>query len=292
MTSNIKGANYVVIKEIKDINKYLVEDFEYLCFQDASDLIFEVTTPYIKIERIIGSGKEGVEQSLDKSGWNSEQHKYYTDEFKQKIFLLLLYFKKKNMLLPKPVIFTLAEFLVPGVKKEITKIISSFPSQLKTISNNKIYVEGGMILIKLDKNTIRNENIMKFEINYQNELEDKKENVEMEYSFKKETIEKPDYFSDSKIETALSLFYFAKFNRRFMKICNDENKKKKYNKNYIKRPEFKEEINSVKKFVQLHLSSEKSDNLNEEALKEYLANMDRNVERAIKLCSEEKKKRV
>ena len=291
MTSNIKGANYVVIKEIKDINKYLVEDFEYLCFQDASDLIFEVTTPYIKIERIIGSGKEGVEQALDKSGWNSEQHKYYTDEFKQKIFLLLLYFKKKNMLLPKPVIFTLAEFLVPGVKKEITKITSSFPSQLKTISNNKIYVEGGMILIKLDKNTIRNENIMKFEINYQNELEDKKENVEMEYSFKKETIEKPDYFSDSKIETALSLFYFAKFNRRFMKICNDENKKKKYNKNYIKRPEFKEEINSVKKFVKLHLSSEKSDNLNEEALKEYLANMDRNVERAIKLCSEEKKKK-
>ena len=291
MTSNIKGANYVVIKEIKDINKYLVEDFEYLCFQDASDLIFEVTTPYIKIERIIGSGKEGVEQALDKSGWNSEQHKYYTDEFKQKIFLLLLYFKKKNMLLPKPVIFTLAEFLVPGVKKEITKIISSFPSQLKTISNNKIYVEGGMILIKLDKNTIRNENIMKFEINYQNEIEDKKENVEMEYSFKKETIEKPDYFSDSKIETALSLFYFAKFNRRFMKICNDENKKKKYNKNYVKRPEFKEEINSVKKFVKLHLSSEKTDNLNEEALKEYLANMDRNVERAIKLCSEEKKKK-
>ena len=159
LTSHIKGANYVVIKEIKDINKYLVEDFEYLCFQDASDLIFEVTTPYIKIERIIGSGKEGVEQALDKSGWNSEQHKYYTDEFKQKIFLLLLYFKKKNMLLPKPVIFTLAEFLVPGVKKEITKIISSFPSQLKTISNNKIIRCGGMILIKLDKNTIRNENI-------------------------------------------------------------------------------------------------------------------------------------
>ena len=28
MTSHIKGANYVVIREIKDINKYLVEDFE------------------------------------------------------------------------------------------------------------------------------------------------------------------------------------------------------------------------------------------------------------------------
>ena len=291
MTSNIKGANYVIIKESKDIIKYLVEDFEYLCFQNASDLVFEVTTPYIKIERIVGSGKEGVEEALDKSGWNPEQHKFYADDFKQKIFLLLLYFKRKNMLFPKPVIFTLAEFLVPGVKKEITKIISSFPSQLKTVSNNKIYVEGGMILIKLDKNTIRNENIMKFEINYQNELENKKESVEMEYSFKKEIIEKPDYFSDLKIETALSLFYFAKFNRRFMKICNNENKKKKYDKNYIKRPEFKNEIESLKKFVQLHLSSEKSDNLNEETMKEYLADMDRNAEKAIKFCGQEKEKK-
>ena len=195
------------------------------------------------------------------------------------------------MLFPKPVIFTLAEFLVPGVKKEITKIISSFPSQLKTVSNNKIYVEGGMILIKLDKNTIRNENIMKFEINYQNELENKKESVEMEYSFKKEIIEKPDYFSDLKIETALSLFYFAKFNRRFMKICNNENKKKKYDKNYIKRPEFKNEIDTLKKFVQLHLSNEKSDNLNEETMKEYLADMDRNAEKAIKFCGQEKEKK-
>jgi len=61
MTSHIKGANYVVIREIDDIKKYLVEDFEYLCFQNASNLTLEVTTPYVKIERIVGSGKEGVE---------------------------------------------------------------------------------------------------------------------------------------------------------------------------------------------------------------------------------------
>ena len=44
-------------------------------------------------------------------------------------------------------------------------------------------------------------------------------------------IEKDNYFSDSKIETALSLFYFGKFNRRNMEICNKENKKKKKIKN-------------------------------------------------------------
>ena len=67
LTSHIKGANYVVIRESKDIYKYLVEDFEYLCFQDASDLTLEVTSPYIKIERIVGSGKEGIEEAFGKS---------------------------------------------------------------------------------------------------------------------------------------------------------------------------------------------------------------------------------
>ena len=117
MTSHIKGANYVVIKESKDINKYLVEDFEYLCFPDATDISLEITTPYIKIERIVGSGKEGVEDIYAKGEWNLDQHKFYSDDFKQKIFFLLLYFKRKNMTLPKPVIFTLSEFMVPGVKK-------------------------------------------------------------------------------------------------------------------------------------------------------------------------------
>ena len=32
-----------------------------------------------------------------------------------------------------------------------------------------------MILLKLNKESIKNENIMKFELNYKNELEDKKE---------------------------------------------------------------------------------------------------------------------
>ena len=102
MTSHIKGANYVVIKESKDINKYLVEDFEYLCFQSATDLSLEVTSPYLKIERIVGSGKEGVEEKYEKSDWNLEQHKFYSDDFKHKIFFLLLYFNRKNMILPKP----------------------------------------------------------------------------------------------------------------------------------------------------------------------------------------------
>ena len=192
------------------------------------------------------------------------------------------------MILPKPFLFILSEFMVPGVKKELSKIVTSFPSQLKILKDKNIYVEGGMILLRLDKNSIKNENIMKFEINYYNELENKKENIDIEYSFKKEIINKPNYFSDIKIETALSLFYFAKFNRRFMKICNNENKKKKYDKEYIKRKEFLDEKESIKKFMNEHLSSEKSDKLNEELVKEYLDNMEKNVGNAIKQFDEKK----
>ena len=74
---------------------------------------------------------------------------------------------------------------MPGVKKEIGQIITCFPSSLKIIEENRIYVEGGMVLLRLDKKSIKDENVMKFEINYYNELENKKESTDIEYSFKK-----------------------------------------------------------------------------------------------------------
>ena len=76
-----------------------------------------------------------------------------------------------------------------------------------------------------------------------------------------------------------------------MKICNNENKKKKYDKEYIKRKEFNDEKESIKNFVKEHLSSEKTDKLNEELVNEYLDNMDRNAENAIKKFEEKKEKK-
>ena len=75
-----------------------------------------------------------------------------------------------------------------------------------------------------------------------------------------------------------------------MKICNNENKKKKYDKEYIKRKEFKDEKESIKNFVKLHLDSDKKSNLNEEIVKEYLEKMDNNVEKAIKIYNKKENK--
>ena len=51
-----------------------------------------------------------------------------------------------------------------------------------------------------------------------------------------------------------------------MKICNNENKKKKYNKEYIKRAEFKDEKEKVKNFMKDNLFGVKNDNLNDELI--------------------------
>ena len=65
-----------------------------------------------------------------------------------------------------------------------------------------------MILLRLDKNTIKNEIFMKFEIKYYNELEHKKDSIDIEYSFRKEMIEKDNYFSDSKKETSFFVLFW------------------------------------------------------------------------------------
>ena len=196
----------------------------------------------------------------------------------------------KGAILPKPVIFLLSEFIVPGVKKLICSMPTCFPSKIKSLRNNKLYVEGGMILIRLDKNTIKNDNFMKFGIKCYNELEHTKDSIDIEYSFKKEIIEKDNYFSDSKMEIALSLFYFGKFNRRCMKICNEENKYKKYDEKYVIREEFKEEKKRIKNFMKEHLNEEKTDKLNEDKVNEYFKKMDDFAQNAINYC--EKKLRI
>ena len=73
MIYHIKGANYVIIKDLEGINKYLVEDFYYICFPDAIILTLEVTSPYLKIERVVDSGKEGVKETFKKIDWNLVQ---------------------------------------------------------------------------------------------------------------------------------------------------------------------------------------------------------------------------
>ena len=74
-----------------------------------------------------------------------------------------------------------------------------------------------------------------------------------------------------------------------MKICNNENKKKKYDKEYIKRKEFKIEKDKIKKYMKEHLDEKKSDKLNETIVNDYIEKMDKFVDKAIQYCNDNNK---
>ena len=138
---------------------------------------------------------------------------------------MLLYFKRKGKVLPKPVILCISQFLKTFHRKTISEINTTFPSTL-TKYRKDYYVKGGMILIKLDENSVKEDNICQFTLSGEDTNHQKYVKDEI-LSFQKK---KDDYFSDQNIEVSLALYYFTKFNRKIMKICNDEYKNKK-NKN-------------------------------------------------------------
>ena len=130
---------------------------------------------------------------------------------------MLCYFKKKRMTLPKPVIFCISKYIQTSHINIISEIDTLFPSNLKQIKN-KLYVKGGMFLLRLKKETLHKNNLVQINMKYKNAIDDKKYEISSIYGF--DIFEKVDYFSDEKIEKALGLYYMAKYNRILMKYCN------------------------------------------------------------------------
>jgi hypothetical protein len=92
---------------------------------------------------------------------------------------------------------------------EICDIGSAIPSELKIVNNN-IYMEGGLILLKLMKQTPNDSNknllcelILKYDDRSYNPVEQK-----YEYEIKMEE-NSGDYFSSKSIEKGIGLFYYT-----------------------------------------------------------------------------------
>ena len=69
------------------------------------------------------------------------------------MIFLLLFFKRNKRILPNPVISKVSDFLRYN-KKTIAEINTLFPGVTKTDINKNLYVEGGLILLKLKQNNI------------------------------------------------------------------------------------------------------------------------------------------
>ena len=263
--SKIKGCNYYIILNATDMKKYLIDEFNYICFPLSFNEKLEILSPFLKVKSIIGTGYKELKESKENIEWDTNTHKLFDKEFKQSIFLLLLYFKRKGKILPKPVILCISQFLKKSHKKTISEINTTFPSAL-TKYKNDFYVKGGMILIKLDENYVKKDNICQFSLS----CEDKnniKYNKDLVFDFQKK---EEDFFSDQNIEVTLGMYYFAKFNRKIMKICNEEYKNKKMNLlEFIVDNKFSTIKNDIINFLKNHYNKYTVNN----NLKKYLTNM-------------------
>ena len=278
--AKMKGCNYYVIKDEKDIKKYLIDDFNYTCFVSDINTRIELLSPNLKIEKVIGTGfKESKEKNIaEKDEWFPSKHKNYENEkFRNNVTFLILYFNRINKILPKPILANFCNFL-KCERKILCEIKSTFPSNLLKGEDNNYYSEGGMILIKLKNDSILSNNFCQFSIKCLGMLDDKEHNTTISYNLKKND---DIYYSDNNIKEALSLYFYAKFNRRYMKICNKENKNQKYDLNYLKSPEFTENKNAIMKFFESNYDINTLKDKKESLLKKYIEKMNTMVEKAI-----------
>lgn len=265
LISKIKGCNYYVILNDTDMKKYLIDEFNYICFPLSFNEKLEILAPFLKIKSVIGTGDKALTEKKEDIMWDTSTHKLFDNEFKQSIFFLLLYFKRKGKVLPKPVILCISQFIKEMHKRTISEINTTFPSAL-TKYRNDFYVKGGMILVKLDENFVKKNNICQISINGED-----KDNVkyykDVVYNFEKN---ENDFFSDENIEVTLGMYYFAKFNRKIMKICNEEYENQQKNSvDFILDNNFNKIKNDIINFLKEHYDKYRVN----KNLKKYLENI-------------------
>ena len=280
LISKMKGCNYYIILNEADMKKYLIDEFNYICFPLSFNEKLEIISPFLKIKSIIGTGYKQLTEKKEDLEWNTDTHKLFDKEFKQNIFFLLLYFKRKGKILPKPVILCISQFIKKMHTKTISQINTTFPSALTKYENN-YYVKGGMILIKLDENYLNENNICQISINGE-DYNNKKYYKDLVYNFEKKT---DDFFSDENIEVTLGMYYFTKLNRKIMKICNEEyDIEQKNNLDFMLDKRFNILKNDVTNFLKSHYDKY-SINKN---MDKYLKNMDEICKNATNYAKEKK----
>ena len=195
-----RGCNYYNVLESEDIEKYLVKQFNYLCFPYAYDIKIKYQSNNLKIVETIGVGDKKIE----------------------------------------------------GNNVTLCDIGSAVPSELKIINGN-IYMEGGLILLKLEKQN-NNDNKIDFSCDLILEYNDKdNKKYEQKYNYK---VEKDDYqrdfFSCKTIEHGMALYYYTNMCVKLLNYKNAYNENtfinldKRYTQDNMDR--IQNELNKYKKY--------------------------------------------
>ena len=163
-----RGCNYFNVLSSNDLNKYLVQNFNYMCFPYSYNINLKYKSNNLKVVKCIGAGEKEIN----------------------------------------------------GNEVNICNISCAIPSPLKII-NNEIFMEGGLILLKLQK---QNESKEKYSCELILDYEDRNcKKYEQKYQCFVNDEYTSDYFSSKGIEHGMSLYYYTFLCRNLLNYKNAYN---------------------------------------------------------------------
>lgn len=195
---HFKNCNYFPICKSSELETYLVNNFKYIFFPVDYDTKLTIKSDDAQILKCLGGGNEIIDE--------------YENKFND---------------------------YAPGISNKTTfNFGSSFPSELLTIKNDfgidKLYIKGGLILLKINNNDSKNNKNINFELNLEYKSFNKK--YEQKYSYIIQNENKEEYFKDNNIKKGISIYYFTSIlnylvenekklniNNKFGKKINDLN---------------------------------------------------------------------
>ena len=202
-----RGCNYYNVLKSSDLDKYLVQQFNYVCFPYSYDIKIKYKSENLKVIETIGTGDKKIE------GDNADIC-------------------------------------------DICNIGSAVPSELIFLDNN-IYMEGGLILLKLEN---KNENEYNIDSSCEIFLEyvdrdNRKHEQKYDYKIPKDNYTQ-DYFSSKTIEHGICLYYYTNLCTYLLNYKNAYNENTFINLNQRSTQENMDRIqDDIKKYEKYHNKS-------------------------------------
>ncbi|CAJ1336903.1 unnamed protein product [Effrenium voratum] len=138
-----QGANYFCITRQEELQKTIVDNFDWNFFPAAFDVELTHQSDSFQLASVYGTPFDLREELLE-SDWMPDAHRFYPADFKARVKTLLLCLRRHSLALPMPALQNVCGFLSCGVRS-ITRVDTVFPSGVQSDGA----VDGGLILLRL-----------------------------------------------------------------------------------------------------------------------------------------------
>jgi hypothetical protein len=216
--SKTRGFNYFAATKEDHMEKIVATDFDMNFFPIAYDINLFIESGDFSVEKVYGTNFDNKLQQLANSGWKTSEHFLSNKSTRNNVeFILRLFKRLKNKILPKPILASLIKFWEYEIKsKNVCEISSCTPTEIS--GDGKL--QGKFFIVKCNlKNNLPGVVNAKLTLNYTSLNEEK---FSHQYLVRIPIKENVNYVEEN-MKKGLSVFYFAKFFRKMLRSYNDDN---------------------------------------------------------------------